>query len=45
MDYACKMNDENKEIEVPFIFFVLNNFFEHKDLLAEYFKKINNAQT
>ena len=40
MDYACKMNDENKEIEVPFIFFVLNNFFEHKDLLAEYFKKI-----
>lgn len=40
MDYACKMNDENKEIEVPFTFFVLNNFFEHKDLLAEYFKKI-----
>lgn len=40
MDYACKMNDENKEIEVPFIFFVLNNFFEHKDLLEEYFKKI-----
>lgn len=40
MDYACKMYKDNIEISVPFIFFVLNNYFEHKELLGEYFQKI-----
>lgn len=41
LDYPCKMykvQDNNpEEVSVPFIYFVLNNFFEHKDLLEEYF--------
>lgn len=40
MDYQCKMIRGNTDIEVPFIVFVLNNFFEHKDLLEEYFQNI-----
>lgn len=40
MDYSCKMYKDDNEISVPFIFFVLTNYFEHKDLLDEYFQKI-----
>ena len=40
MDYLCKMYKDNIEISVPLIYFVLNNYFEHKDLLEEYFQKI-----
>lgn len=29
-----------KVINIPFIFFILDNYFEHKDLLMEYFSKI-----
>ena len=43
LNYKCKMyritNNSQEEITVPFIYFVLNAFFEHKDLLAEYFSK------
>lgn len=43
LDYPCKMyriiNHTQEEITVPFIYFVLNSFFEHKDLLEEYFSK------
>lgn len=46
-DYPCqafensvKIGEEPKEITVPFIYYVLNNFFEHKDLLREYFENI-----
>lgn len=42
--YTCPMlsllGNERKEIEVPFIYFVLNAYFVHKDLLMEYFQKI-----
>lgn len=37
MDYPCRMVKENEDILVPFIYFVLNNYFEHKELLEEYF--------
>ncbi len=41
MNYLCKMfRDQNRdsiEVKVPFIYFVLNNYFEHKELLEEYF--------
>ena len=40
MEYLCKMYCEGREIMVPFIYFILNNYFEHKDLLMEYFHKI-----
>ena len=40
MDYQCKMYKDDKEVLVPFIFFVLNNYFEHKELLEEYFHDI-----
>jgi hypothetical protein len=44
MDYPCKMfsisEDEREDISVPFIYFVLNSYFKHKDLLTEYFQKI-----
>lgn len=46
-DYPCQVfensviiEEEPKEITVPFIYYVLNNFFEHKDLLREYFESI-----
>ncbi|MDE5967452.1 MAG: hypothetical protein K2G89_11540 [Lachnospiraceae bacterium] len=43
LDYPCKMyrfhKDNQEEITVPFLYFVINNFFEHKDLLDEYFSK------
>lgn len=46
-DYPCQVfknsviiEEEPKEITVPFIYYVLNNFFEHKDLLREYFDSI-----
>lgn len=41
VDYPCSMfekrEEELEEIEVPFIYFVLNTYFEHKELLREYF--------
>ena len=41
MNYLCKMfryqNRDLIEVKVPFIYFVLNNYFEHKELLEEYF--------
>lgn len=40
MDYPCRMYKDDKEILVPFIFLVLDNYFEHKELLDEYFQKI-----
>ena len=47
LDYPCQafenpviIEEEPKEITVPFIYYVLNNFFEHKDLLREYFENI-----
>ena len=47
LEYPCqafenpaKIGEESKEITVSFIYYVLNNFFEHKDLLREYFEKI-----
>lgn len=43
-DYPCEMikiDDCKREwIEVPFIYYVLNMFFVHKDLLQEYFESI-----
>ena len=40
MDFPCKIGRGIEEIEVPFIFFTLNAYFEHKDLLKEYFQNI-----
>ncbi|MBQ7502625.1 hypothetical protein IJT93_07920 [bacterium] len=45
MDYPCNVidvQDENNvaEIKIPFIYFVLNVYFTHKDLLLEYFEDI-----
>lgn len=42
----CKDNNgENiNNIQVPFIYFVLENYFKHKDLLNEYFQEILNNQ-
>lgn len=42
----CKDNNgENIDsIQIPFIYFVLENYFKHKDLLKEYFQKILNDQ-
>ena len=44
LDYSCnilRINENGREkIVVPFIYFVLNAYFEHKDLLSEYFQKI-----
>ena len=41
MNYSCRMfkkqNGDLIEVEVPFIYFVLNNYFKHKELLEEYF--------
>lgn len=41
MNYPCKMfRNQNRdliEVKVPFIYFVLNSYFEHKELLEEYF--------
>lgn len=41
MNYPCKMfrtqNRDLVEVKVPFIYFVLNSYFEHKELLEEYF--------
>lgn len=43
-DFPCKVlrifNDEDEEVQVPFIFFVLNCFFTHRDLIDEYFEKV-----
>lgn len=40
-NYDCLMLSlDGKEILVPFIYFVLNTYFVHKDLLKEYFQKI-----
>lgn len=45
MNYPCKMfikinDNKEEEVDVPFIFFILNSYFEHMDLLEEYFKDI-----
>lgn len=44
LNYPCNVLqiDENgrEKTVVPFIYFVLNTYFEHKDLLSEYFRKI-----
>lgn len=46
MDYPCKMvrlNAEKgafEEVDVPILFFIINNFFTHKDLVEEYFSQI-----
>ena len=45
MDYPCKTYKDSAEISVPFIFFVLDNYFEHKDLLEEYFQEIMQKQS
>lgn len=41
LDYLCDMlkidNQRPEKIKVPFIYFVLNAYFKHKDLLDEYF--------
>ncbi len=40
-DYDCQMlSSDEREIKVPFIYFVLNAYFVHKDLLKEYFQRI-----
>lgn len=40
-NYDCTiLSLDDKEILVPFIYFVLNTYFVHKDLLKEYFQKI-----
>lgn len=40
-DYNCTMISRDGEyISVPFIYFVLNTYFAHKDLLKEYFQMI-----
>ena len=43
-NYYCEIfinkGDDRIETRIPFIYYVLNNFFEHKDLLDEYFKNI-----
>lgn len=40
-NYDCLMLSlDGKEILVPFVYFVLNTYFVHKDLLKEYFQKI-----
>ena len=44
LDYPCnilRIGESGREkIAVPFIYFVLNAYFEHKDLLSEYFQKV-----
>lgn len=46
MDYPCIMyqlsekENEYKEVSVPFLYFVINTYFCHKDLIEEYFSKI-----
>ena len=41
LSYLCRMykktNKELIEIDIPFLYFVLNEYFEHKELLEEYF--------
>ena len=43
MNYPCQMFTKQgsslTEIEVPFLYFVLDNYFEHKELLTEYFSE------
>ena len=43
-NFPCKVLqvDKNKdnEIQVPFIFFVLNCFFSNKNLINEYFENV-----
>lgn len=40
-DYECPiLTPDREKLKVPFIYFVLNNYFMHKDLLKEYFQKI-----
>lgn len=40
-NYACTMlSRDGEDISVPFIYFVLNTYFVHKDLLKEYFQRI-----
>lgn len=43
-DYPCEMikieECKREWINVPFIYFVLDNYFTHKDLLQEYFRNI-----
>ena len=38
----CKDNDSDNilSVEVPFIYFILDSYFKHKDLLSEYFQNI-----
>ena len=45
LSYECRVlenNDRNQNSAktVPFIYFILNSFFDHKDLLREYFESI-----
>ena len=44
LNYPCnilRIDESGREkIVVPFIYFVLNAYFEHKDLLSEYFQKV-----
>ena len=48
LDYPCEMirgdDNENEKIVVPFIYFVLNVYFKHKNLLKEYFQKVLSGE-
>lgn len=39
-DYPCKVYSSSNEIDIPFIYFVLDNYFNHKELVEEYFEHI-----
>ena len=45
MDYLCtavivRDNNGPVQIKVPFLYFILNTYFSHKDLLNEYFEAV-----
>ena len=39
-DYKCTASRHTKDIEVPFIYYVIDNYFDNKKLVNEYFSKI-----
>ena len=40
MNYPCTVYTDGKQKEVPFLFFFINCYFQHKDLLCEYFREV-----
>ena len=44
VEYKDNNVENASNIQVPFIYFILENYFKHKDLLNEYFQKILKQQ-